>query len=59
MSLEGKRRWLEVGEVSRVVMLERRFMKSGLPSGLRLWKVREGDSRSERSQGQWILKAGP
>ena len=45
MPLEGERRWLEVGEVTRVVILDRRVMKSqdsrgiwsdfsGLPKGL-------------------------
>ena len=53
MPLEGQRRWLKVGEVSRVVDLERRSVKSqdsvriwsdfaGLLTGLCLWKVREG-----------------
>ena len=62
MPLEGQRRWLEVGQVSRVVDLERRSVKSqdsveiwsdfsGLPRGLYLWKIREGGCRSERSQG--------
>ena len=62
MPLEGQRRWLEVEEVSRVVDLERRSVKSqysvgiwsdfsGHPRGLSLWKVREGGWRSGRSQG--------
>ena len=62
MLLEGQRRWLEVGEVSRVVDLERRSVKyqasvgiwsdfSGLPSGLCFWKVREGGWRLKMSQG--------
>ena len=62
MPMEGQRRWLEVGDVSRVVDLERRFVKSqgpvgiwsdfsGLPRGLCLWKVREGGWRSRRFEG--------
>ena len=58
MLLEGQRRWLEVGEVLRVVDLERSSVKSPesvgiwsdflrLPRGLFLWKVREGGWRSE------------
>ena len=61
MPLEGQRRWLEVGEVSRVVDLERRSVKyqasvgiwsdfSGLPGGLSFSKVKEGGWRPERSQ---------
>ena len=70
MPLEGQGRWLEVGEVSRVVDLEWRSVKSqisvgigsdfsGLPRRLRLWKVGEGGWRSNRSPGLWILKGGP
>ena len=62
MPFEGQRRWLEASQVSRVVDLERRSVKtqdsirfwsdfSGLPRGLCFWKVREGGWRSERSQG--------
>ena len=62
MLLEGQRRWLAVGEVSRVVDLERRSVKyqdsvgiwsgfSGLLGGLYFRKVREGGWRSERPQG--------
>ena len=60
MRLEGQRKWLEVGEVSRLVDLERRFVVSqdsvgirsdfsGLPRGLCVWKVGEGGWTSERS----------
>ena len=53
-------KWLEVGEVSRLVDLERRFVVSqdsvgirsdfsGLPRGLCVWKVGEGGWTSERS----------
>ena len=70
MLLEGQRRWLEVEEVSRVVDLERRSLKSKdsvgicldfsrILRGLFLWKVREGGWRSGRSQGLWILKGDP
>ena len=70
MFLEGKRRWLEVGEVSRVVYFERRSVKSpesvgiwsdfvGLTRGLCLWKIGKCGWRSERSQGRWILKRDP
>ena len=62
MTLEGQERWLDVGEVSRVVDLEGRSVKyqdsvgfwsdfSGLPRGLCFWKVSEGGWRSEMSQG--------
>ena len=61
MLLEGQRRWLEIGEVSRVVDLERRSVKSqdsvgiwsdfsGLPKGICFWKVRESGWKSKRSQ---------
>ena len=54
LHLEGQRKRLEVGEVSRVVVLEERYVKSqdivgiwsdvsGLSRGLCVWKVREGD----------------
>ena len=60
MLLEGQRRWLEAEEVSRVVDLERRSVKSqdsvgiwsgssGLPRGLCFWKVSERGWRSEKS----------
>ena len=66
----GQRRWLEVGVVTTVVDLEKRSVTSqdsvwiwtdfsGLPRGLSLWKAREGDWRSERSQVRWILKGDP
>ena len=62
MPLEGQRRWLKVGEVSRVVDLERRSVRyqasvgiwsdfSGLSRGLCLRKVREGGWKPERSEG--------
>ena len=62
MPLEGQERWLDVGEVSRVVDLEGRSVKyqdfdgiwsdfSGLPRSLCFWKVSKGGWRSEMSQG--------
>ena len=57
MSLEDRRRWLDVGDVSREVDLERRSVKSqdsfyiwsdfsGLLRGFCHWYVREGGWKS-------------